>query len=555
VELDWMFAIIALLPILAVGILMVGFSWPAIKAMPAGWLIAAAAAIFAWNMPGRWLAAATIAGLINTIDILLIVFGALLILQLLRESGAIETIAASMAAISEDRRVQAIIIAWLMSSFLEAAAGFGTPAAIGAPLLAGLGFPPLVAVIVSLIGNSTAVTFGAIGLPVWGGFEPVSNMVDLPQGADFHDFLRHIGAFAGMLHFLIGTFIPLTITAVMTKIVDGSFKKGLAVWPLALFAGLCFTIPQMLIAVFVSYELPSLLGSLIALPVFIFAVSRGFLAPKDIWNFPPRNRWPDEWEGKIKAGAGVGERTMSTIKAWIPYLLIGTILLATRLEFFQLSAALQSIKAGWTGILGTDISRSITPFYNPGIFPFLFIALFVPFIYGLGWTRTAGVMGDTVKKIGPAAAALFFALGMVFIMMNSGGASGRDSMLIVMANSAADVAGRAWYIAAPLVGLLGTFISGSNTVSDIMFGGFQLNTANQTNLPRAAILALQAVGGAAGNMICIHNVVAVLTTVGLLGREGPVVRKNIPVALVYALLAGICAWLLILAGARDFLII
>jgi len=107
---------------------------------------------------------------------------------------------------------------------------------------------------------------------------------------------------------------------------------------------------------------------------------------------------------------------------------------------------------------------------------------------------------------------------------------------------AAELTGKIWYLVAPIVGVLGTFISGSNTVSNIMFGAFQLNTAYEIGLPVFSILALQAVGGAAGNMICIHNIVAVLTIVGLLGQEGTVIRKNLPVAFLYALLSGALAW-------------
>jgi lactate permease len=172
-EIDLLLTVVATLPIVIVGVLMVVFSWSAVKAMPIGWIAAAMIGGIGWDMPLRWLGAATLGGMINAVDILMIVFGALLILQLLRESGAIGSIAASMASISRDRRVQVIVIAWLMGSFLEAVAGFGTPAAIGAPLLVGLGFPPLIAVISTLIGDSTAVTFGAVGLPIWGGFEPV----------------------------------------------------------------------------------------------------------------------------------------------------------------------------------------------------------------------------------------------------------------------------------------------------------------------------------------------------------------------------------------------
>ena len=236
---------------------------------------------------------------------------------------------------------------------------------------------------------------------------------------------------------------------------------------------------------------------------------------------------------------------MPTWRAWLPYLVIGAILLVTRLEFLGVTPLLQSLRFDWEGILGTSITRGIAPFYNPGIIPFLLIAVFVPALYGLGWKRAGRVALGTVRLVSVAAIALFFALGMVFIMMNSGEAAGRDSMLIVMAGGAAAVAGQVWYLAAPLIGMLGTFISGSNTVSDIMFGAFQFNTANQVGLPVVPVLALQAVGGAAGNMICIHNVVAVLTTVGLLGKEGIVVRKNLPIAVLYALAAGAVAWLIV----------
>ena len=543
---NWILAIIATLPIVIVGLLMVVFSWPAKRAMPVGWVTAVIIAAIGWDMPVRWLAAATLGGFINAIDILIIVFGALLILQLLRKSGAIDSISQSMALISKDRRVQVIIIAWLMVSFLEAAAGFGTPAAVGAPLLVGLGFPPLVAAVSTLIGDSTAVTFGAVGVPIWGGFEPVRNLVVLPKGISFTEFLRDIGAFAGILHFAIGTFVPLTIVAIMTKITEGSFKRGLEIWPLALFAGLVFTVPQVLIATLVSFELPSLLGSLVALPIFIFAVSRGFLQPKQSWDFPPHERWPEDWEGTIKAGSSdaLEKKDISAWKAWLPYVIIGLILLVTRLEVFQITPTLQLIRLTWSNILGTTVSRGIAPLYNPGIMPFLVVALVVPFMHGLRWQHLLEVSKDTVKMIGPAAVALLFALGMVFIMMKSGEPTQQDSMLIVMARAAADLTGKVWYLVAPMVGVLGTFISGSNTVSDIMFGAFQLNTAYEIGLPVVSVLALQAVGGAAGNMICIHNVVAVLTTVGLLGREGSVVRKNLPVALLYALVAGILAWVI-----------
>lgn len=319
-EIDWALTATAVLPMVLVGVLMVGFSWPAIRAMPVGWLSAALAAGFFWGMPLRYLAAATLAGLINTVDILMIVLGALLILQLLTASGAIGRIAASMTSISRDRRVQLIVIAWLMGSFLEGAAGFGTPAAVGAPLLVGLGFPPLIAVVSTLIGDSTAVTFGAVGLPIGGGFEPLRDMVNMAQLPGFESLLKDIGAYAGVLHFLIGTFIPLTLAAVMTKIAEGSFRQGLAIWPLALFAGFVFTVPMLLIAVGIGYELPSLLGSLIALPIFVLVATRKLWIPEKTWDFPPKRLWPEAWVGGIEAGgSGAEAEGMPVWKAWMPY--------------------------------------------------------------------------------------------------------------------------------------------------------------------------------------------------------------------------------------------
>ena len=546
-----MLALVAALPIIIVGVLMIGYMWPASKAMPFGWGSALIIAAIGWNMPANWLTAATIGGVINAFDILLIVFGALLILQLMKKSGGVHGISHSMTSVSVDRRVQVIIIAWLLGSFFEGAAGFGTPAAVGAPLLVGMGFPPLIAATSALIADSAAVSFGAVGVPIWGGFAAIENLIEFPvehNGAilTFAQFLDNIGAFTGLLHLLVGTFIPLVIVALMTKIVDGSYKKGLEVGPLALLGCLVFTLPEFLIAYFVGPELPALLGSLIGLPIFLFIVSSGFLVPKEKWDFPPHEEWEDDWEGKVKAGeedVDADKATITTFKAWLPYALIGIILLIGRLEVFNLTPILKSWSIGLTNILGTDIGKMITPFYNPGVFPFIFVALLIPYMHGMEKGEAKEAWKETFSMIKPAAIALFFALSMVYIMMNSGGATGQDSMLIVMAKFAAKTVGGIWYLVAPLVGILGAFISGSNTTSDIMFGPFQYGTAVASGMPVTPTLALQALGGAAGNMICIHNVVAALTTVGLVGKEGLVIRKNLPVALLYGIIAGILAWI------------
>jgi lactate permease len=408
----------------------------------------------------------------------------------------------------------------------------------------GMGFPPLMAAVLTLVADSASVSFGAVGVPIHGGFEALRDVASLPESLSFSRFLQDIGFQVGLLHFAVGTFIPLIMVGLMTRMAEGSLRRAREIWKLALFAGLVFTLPQVLIARVIGPELPALLGALIGLPIFLFAVSRGFLTPKTDWDFPDQKDWPEHWQGKIEAGTGIpdDQQTMSGWLAWLPYVVVGMLLLLTRIEFFQLSALLQRWNPGWSDILGTGISATLTPLYNPGVVPFLLIALLIPLMHGMNIQGVAASARSTLKMIAPASVALVSALAMVYIMINSGVGEDKESMLIVVAGAASDLAGQSWYLLAPLVGTLGTFISGSNTVSNIMFGVLQHDAAAQSGLHVVPVLALQAVGGAAGNMICVHNVVAVLATVGLLGKEGLVIRINLGIALGYALLAGGIVW-------------
>ena len=538
-------ALLASIPIWVVGVLMVGFVWPSKKAMPLGFLSAVVIGLFIWKVPFKWVAASTLSGAMTTLSILLIVFGAILILKVLQGGGAVDTIGASLTGVTKDRRVQVLLIGWLLVTFFEGAAGFGTPAAVAAPLLVGLGFPPLVAVVIALLADSVPVSFGAVGIPIWGGFASLKSVATLPQGTTFAEFLHSIGFFTALTHSFIGIFIPLVAVMVMTKITRGSFRDGLKVWPIALFSGAAFVIPYVLIAAFVGPELPSLLGSLIAIPIVVFVVSKGWLNPKDDWDFPAREEWDEEWVGSIEPGNGEVKVKMSVFKAWLPYILIGGLLLLTRLEVFGIAPILKSFKLEWNNILGTSISNSIKPLYNPGLFPFIAVALVMPFIYKMERKKVNEAWRETIKAITPAAIALVFTLGMVRLMIDSGVATGGDSMLLTMAKATSNIFGQGWTIFAPFVGILGSFISGSNTVSDIMFGNFQYATAAQVGVSKTMALSLQALGGAAGNMICIHNVVAACATVGIVGKEGLVIRKNLIPALVYGLLAGIIGWVII----------
>ena len=159
-------AFLSILPIASVAVFLVWLRWPAARAMPIAYLVCALLALFVWQVPPAVIAAASVNGLVVAASLIFIIFGAIALLNSLQESGGLYAIRNGFTDISADRRVQVIIIAWLFGAFIEGAAGFGTPAAVAVPLLVGLGFPALAAVMSGMIIQSTPVSFGAAGTPI-----------------------------------------------------------------------------------------------------------------------------------------------------------------------------------------------------------------------------------------------------------------------------------------------------------------------------------------------------------------------------------------------------
>jgi len=543
-------AFLALLPILTVFVLIVLFRWPATKAMPVAFLITCLLAFSVWKVPILQIAAASIDGLVTAGSILYIILGAILLLNLQRESGAISSIRRSMYLISPDRRVQAIIIAFLFGAFIEASAGFGTPAAVAAPLLVAIGFPGMAAVMVSLIIQSTPVSFGAIGTPILIGVNAgLSNQPEVigyltSHSIDFPAYLYAIGSKVAIIHGITGTLIPLILVMMMTRFFGHkrSWTEGISIWPFALFAGLCFTVPYTLVGIFFGPEFPSLVGSLLGLAIVIPSARNGLFLPKDIWDFPSKDTWPDEWIGQKIEEKDVAKAEVKVFIAWLPYILVALFLLLSRL-WIPLKSFLAGINLQWTEIFKTSISTSFQPLFLPGFWFFIavILSLFIQKISPLEAKRAAVRSFKTL--LGPTIA-LCFAVPMVKVFINSGVPGGYDKMPVVLASGAAALVGKAWTLFAPSIGALGAFIAGSNTFSNMMFSLFQFTTALKTGAIPGVIVALQAVGGAAGNMICIHNVVAASAVVGLLGREGLLIRKTLIPMIYYILVAALIGFFL-----------
>jgi lactate permease len=325
------------------------------------------------------------------------------------------------------------------------------------------------------------------------------------------------------------------------------FRDGLAIWPFAIYGSLAMAVPYVLVAWFLGPEFPSLLGGLVGLAIVMFTSSRGFLMPKQTFDFGPRESWLDRWMGSIEPAAATdtGAR-MSLLRAWTPYVLLAVLLVLTRVVD-PLNEFLTGLAIQFNELLGTAISPAVQPFYSPAFMLILasVVAYALHRMNGAQIVRTWRIAGG---QIAGAAVALLFAVPLVRVLIQSGpdlNASGLSSMPVTMAEGAAAVAGGSWPVIAPWVGALGAFIAGSNTVSNLTFSLFQFSTGSQLGIPPENIVAAQAVGGAGGNPIAVHNIVAASATVGLLGREGDLIRKTIIVTTYYCLAAGTLTYLFI----------
>ena len=567
-------AALSLMPIVTVAVFLVVLRWPASRAMPLSYLVAAGLALFVWQVPLIKVTAASVNGLIVAATLLYIIFGAILLLNTLQESGAMRTIRRGFTDISSDRRIQVIIVAWLFGSFIEGSAGFGTPAAVAVPLLVGLGFPGMAAVMAGMIIQSTPVSFGAAGTPILVGVN--SGLTGVPAVEQFAaeagylvwaDFLAFIGFKVAILHTIAGTLVPLILVSFMTRFFgpNRSFLEGLQVWKFALFAAVSMTAPYLAAGYLLGPEFPALFGGLIGLGIVVPAARAGFLVPppEQAWQFADKDQWPADWTGSVEVKdvrAAHGDIGMKM--AWAPYGVVALLLVLSRLQEIPytditlpfnewLRSALATFE--WNNIFGTDISASVQPFYSPGFF-FIVVSLATFFLHRIEPERYAKSWVTSLKVTAAASVALVFTVPMVQIFINTtDGGAGFARMPVALADGVAALVGSTYPIFAPFIGGIGAAVAGSNTVSNMMLSLFQFEMGPRIGADPSWMVALQAIGGAAGNMICVHNVVAASAVVGLVGREGSVIRLTLAPFVYYALLPGAVGYMIVFSADRGAL--
>lgn len=558
-----MLALLAVIPIVVALVLMVGMRWPATRAMPVAWLACVICGLVGWKLDVMYLAALSLQGVVVAVGVLIIVFGAILVLYTLEQSGGMETIQYGMQNVSRDRRIQTIIIGFLFAAFIEGAAGFGTPAALAAPLLLGLGFPAMAAAVVCLVFNSVPVTFGAVGTPVIVGFgflkKPVAEAVAANPGLPFTSydgFCKVVSEWATLMHAPMAIILTIFMLGFLTRFFgkEQSWSIGFRAWKFCVFAAVCFLIPYLLCAWLLGPEFPAMLGGLIGLGVVVWATKKGICVPRDVWGFAPSNEWDPSWSGTTPVSTKTEfQAHMSQFQAWLPYVLICALLVISRVPQLGLKGILTAQKLSFNNILGFQgVSASIDYLYLPGTF-FIVVSLLTILLHKMPASAVKAAWGESLRKMKAPTIALIFAVALVSIFRGSGAnPAGVPSMPLTLAEAVAAAAGSVWPMLAAFVGGLGAFITGSCTVSDLMFAEFQWGMAATLELPRQIIVAAQGVGGAMGNMVCVHNIVAACAVVGLSGREGEVLKRTFWPFVLYGVVVGILCWALIAANPNAF---
>ncbi len=450
-------------------------------------------ALFYWKMIPSLFYVSYAKGFMVAFDIFIIIFGAIFFLEVLNDLKIINNISYYLEHFSKDYRVQIIVIAWFFEAFLEGTAGFGTPAAIAVPLLIGLGLPPIRALVVGLLGNSTAGVFGAAGTPINVGF----------AGLKF----GLVPSMAAMIN-CVGFIVPIFMLWVITEDRKNRKYEFLNALPFAIWSGILFVIPSFIISLFWP-EFPSIIGSLVGIILIMITTKLGLFVPKEILSLKNEKELIS---------------TMSPFKSFLPYLILVFSLILGKIFFGSIGIP---IKLGFTHIFNL---------FNPG-FAFIISGVLVALI----WRSKKEIIKDSVKSAIKGAVGPFFVivsmLAMVQVMINSGqNSSGLPSAIIVIAKFF-ETSFLPFF--APFIGAFGGFITGSVTVSNILFGHLFFTAATGLNLNTQFILSLGVVGAAAGNMIALADILTAEAVVGVKNQERQILKGVFVPCLIYLILVGI----------------
>lgn len=477
---------------------------------------------------------ASVRGFFVASEIILIVFSALIIVEVIKRQGLFEPIKDMIARISSDYRAQAIIICFALVYFIEGVAGFGTPAIVAVPLLMTLGFKPLHAVALSLIGDTIPVSFGAIGLPITFGVGSVLESITPQSGEITAQVITQVA----WLNVVASVLLALLIVAVAVILNKGRIKHIAEYVPFAIVSGLVVSGFALLTALFIGPELPSVIGGVFGVFVIGLLARHNFLLPPPSAEMslsaPASTRDNTSASSKNSSGSTVGVLW----RALYPYLLLIGLLVITRLPYFSIGEYFRKVALRSDSLLGSTVQYSYEPFYAAASILFL-VAMLSIFFSRKYIANRKELFGHVAQKVKRPYLALILVLVFVQIFIFSSEGIQGISMPAVIAASISDLTGNLWPFFAPFIGALGSFLSGSATVSNLIFSGLSYDIAVSSNLSAVHLLSVQTIGASVGNMIALHNIVAALAIAGLSESQAhEVIKANALPALILLICIG-----------------
>ncbi|HET9018466.1 MAG TPA: L-lactate permease [Acetobacteraceae bacterium] len=505
--------LVATLPIITVLVLLGIFRRPAWQASLAGLIVGLIVAVGIWQFPVPLALDAVLAGVVLALwPVMWIVVNALLLYNVAVESGHFDAFRRwVLAHLPNDRRVVLVVIGFCFGALLEGIAGFGTPVAITSSLLILVGYPPLEALVFTLIFNTAPVAFGALGVPI----TVLGAVTSLPPVA--------LGAMVGRQLPIIALILPFYVMAIY-----GGTRSLRALWPVLLVAGGSFGLTQFITANFIDYALTDVLSSLGSLVVTLLFLQVWRPAPDPQFAVPATARGGD---------AQPVATHVSPWHGWMPWVLVSVVvILWTTFGVFKVGQA----AVPWPGL---DKAVSITLYNNKpyaAVWVFqplgtgtaiLFTAILLAFIVRLSPARFITCIKQTISQIWLAVVTVALIVGLAFLMNYSG--------LAYTLGKGVASAGKAFVLLSPFLGWVAVFLSGSDTSGNALFGNLQAAAARQLNLNPVLFAATNSSGGVMGKMISPQNIATGVSVTDLKGQEGLVFARTFKHSIVLTILLGI----------------
>jgi len=524
---------LAVLPIIVLLILLIRFRWGATEAAPVGLLITAVTGLLFYKADMKLLAIESAKGIFNALVILVIVWTAILMYQVCDEANAFSAIRNGMKKLIPNELILVLAMGWIFESFLQGITGFGVPVAVGAPLLIGIGVKPLWAVVIPLLGQAWGNTFGTLGA----AWDSLAMSAGLAAGTEeylvtamwtavFIWFWNFVGGIAMCFYYGRGRALKKGLFAVMImSLIQGGGELLLS----RMNTTLCCFIPACI--------------SLVA--VIMLSKTKMYRDEWRIDDSPIMNR---EEETAVENN---DENGMTLVQAFVPYIALSVITLLVLVikpvnEFlgqFSISLSFVGTMTGY-GFVNKQATLSFVPFTHASMFLFLSSIFGMIYYKAHGWVGEGGIKRMFVKSVAMTIPSGISVIGLVIMSRIMDGTGQTQVMAVGIAN----VLGKVYAIFAPFVGLLGTFMTGSNMSSNILFGGFQSTTAELLGINKEIILGAQSAGGAYGSACSPSKIILGTTTANILGREGEVLSIVMVLTCTTAIIVGLFVFGTVMLG-------